>query len=226
MTAVLMQLERLHEGVSYEWRDELRGVQEAVRVTLGEVGRIAQELRTGSAGPPRAAQRACRPIAWVHRPDRYRSRLPVRLAPARPGPRHRARRVPHRAGEPDHVARHAGARHAELTLRHPPNHVQVEISDDGRRGRHTIAGAGIGGMRERAALIGGQLILDNPPAGGGRAPRPAGEQGPRMTPAATRILVADDHAIVRTGYGCCWTAKPTSPSSPRPPTAPRPSPLR
>jgi hypothetical protein len=45
MTAVLMQLERLQEGVADQWRDELRGVQEAVRVTVGEVGRIAQELR-------------------------------------------------------------------------------------------------------------------------------------------------------------------------------------
>ena len=67
------------------------------------------------------------------------------------------------------VARHAGARHAELTLRHPPHHVQVEIADDGRGlPADTIAGAGIRGMRERAALIGGQLTIDNLPAGGTR----------------------------------------------------------
>lgn len=67
------------------------------------------------------------------------------------------------------VARHAGARHAELSLRHTPHHVQVEITDDGRGlPADTIAGAGLRGMRERAALINGQLTVDNRPAVGAR----------------------------------------------------------
>jgi two-component system, NarL family, sensor histidine kinase UhpB len=67
------------------------------------------------------------------------------------------------------VARHAGARHAELSLRHTPHHVQVEITDDGRGlPADTVAGAGLRGMRERAALSCGQITVDNRPAGGAR----------------------------------------------------------
>ena len=169
MTAVLMQLERLHEGVSYEWRDELRGVQEAVRVTVGEVGRIAQELRPevldhlGLLSALAALSRGFTDRTGIAVDCRFDSHLPA----LDPDTELAVYRIVQESLT--NVARHAGARHAELTLRHPPNHVQVEISDDGRGvAADTIAGAGIRGMRERAALIGGQLILDNPPAGGAR----------------------------------------------------------
>lgn len=67
------------------------------------------------------------------------------------------------------VARHAGAQHAALTLRHTAHRVQVEIADDGRGlPADAIGGAGLRGMRERAALIRAQLTVGNSPAGGAR----------------------------------------------------------
>ena len=44
-----------------------------------------------------------------------------------------------------------------------------------------------------------------------------------MTPLKTRILIADDHPIVLRGLRTSSTPNPTSRSSPRPPTASRPS---
>ena len=100
------------------------------------------------------------------------------------------------------VARHAGARHAELSLR---SHAAPCSGRDRRRRpwparRHRRRCRAARHARTRAALIGGQLTVDNRPAGGARVSLdlPAQQARP-MTPTATRILVADDHAIVRHG---------------------------
>jgi two-component system, NarL family, sensor histidine kinase UhpB len=164
MTAVLMQLERLQEGVADQWRDELRGVQEAVRVTVGEVGRIAQELRPEVLDHALAAlTRGFTDHTGIAVDCRFDSHLPA----LDPDTELAVYRIVQESLT--NVARHAGARHAELSLRSTPHHVQVEITDDGRGlPAETVAGAGLRGMRERAALIGGQLTVDNRPAGGAR----------------------------------------------------------
>jgi two-component system, NarL family, sensor histidine kinase UhpB len=169
MTAVLMQLERLQEGVAHQWRDELRGVQEAVRVTVGEVGRIAQELRPealdhlGLLSALAALSRGFTDRTGIAVDCRFDSHLPA----LDPDTELAVYRIVQESLT--NVARHGGARHAELSLRHAPHHVHVEITDDGRGlPADTIAGAGIRGMRERAALIGGRLTVDNRPAGGAR----------------------------------------------------------
>jgi two-component system, NarL family, sensor histidine kinase UhpB len=178
MTAVLMQLERLHEGVARQWRDELRGVQEALRVTLGEVGRIAQELRPdvldhlGLLSALAALSRGFTDRTGIAVDCRFDSHLPA----LDPDTELAVYRIVQESLT--NVARHAGARHAELSVRHTPHHIQVAITDDGRGlPADIVAGAGIRGMRERAALIGGQLGLrsvgegrvqtvDDRPAGG------------------------------------------------------------
>ena len=83
----------------------------------------------------------------------------------------------------------------------------------GRRGRPTGAAAdsgfGVGGIRERLALVGGRLRL-----GPGRRrarcsarPCPHGTEGERMI----RMLVADDQPIVRAGTSaCCPRPRPRS----------------
>jgi two-component system, NarL family, sensor histidine kinase UhpB len=169
MTAVLMQLERLQEGVADQWRDELRGVQEAVRVTVGEVGRIAQELRPevldhlGLLSALAALSRGFTDRTGIAVDCRFDSHLPA----LDPDTELAVYRIVQESLT--NVARHAGARHAELSLRHTPHHVQVEITDDGRGlPADTVAGAGLRGMRERAALSCGQITVDNRPAGGAR----------------------------------------------------------
>ena len=179
MTAVLMQLERLQEGVADQWRDELRGVQEAVRVTVGEVGRIAQELRPevldhlGLLSALASLTRGFTDRTGIAVDCRFDSHLPA----LDPDTELAVYRIVQESLT--NVARHAGARHAELSLRHTPHHVQVEITDDGRGlPADTVAGAGLRGMRERAALIGGQLTVDNRPAGGARVSLDLPANGP------------------------------------------------
>jgi signal transduction histidine kinase len=63
--------------------------------------------------------------------------------------------------------RHARARHARVTIRYEAPRVAVCVADDGTAaapGRHT--GHGIAGMRERAALHGGDVSAGPAPGGG------------------------------------------------------------
>jgi signal transduction histidine kinase len=77
--------------------------------------------------------------------------------------------------------KHSAASHADVHVRYWPDELEVEIVDDGRPGAVPSAasgGLGLIGMRERAALHGGQLSA-GPAAGGGFAvkvklPTPAG----------------------------------------------------
>jgi signal transduction histidine kinase len=82
------------------------------------------------------------------------------------------------------VLRHGGPA-AEVTVRHRPGLVTVEIRDDGRPGPASTAGAGQGliGMAERVAVFGGELTAGPRPGGGwqlvaalpfGRATAPVG----------------------------------------------------
>jgi signal transduction histidine kinase len=77
--------------------------------------------------------------------------------------------------------KHSAASRADVHVRYWPDELEVEIVDDGRvDGGSSSASGGLGliGMRERAALHGGQLSA-GPAAGGGfavkvRLPTPAG----------------------------------------------------
>ncbi len=64
--------------------------------------------------------------------------------------------------------RHSGARHATVTLRWSPTHLDVEVEDDGRGvpAGPTNGGHGLVGIRERVALYGGTVRLE-PATGGG-----------------------------------------------------------
>jgi signal transduction histidine kinase len=69
--------------------------------------------------------------------------------------------------------KHAGASRADVRLRYGPGELELEIVDDGRgAGDPSQSGSGLGliGMRERAALHGGQLTA-GPLDGGGFAVR-------------------------------------------------------
>ena len=69
--------------------------------------------------------------------------------------------------------KHGGASRADVHLRYWPGEVEVEVIDDGRKNDGPAAasgGLGLIGMRERAALHGGQLSA-GPAAGGGFAVR-------------------------------------------------------
>jgi signal transduction histidine kinase len=64
--------------------------------------------------------------------------------------------------------KHARASRAEVGLRYTDTGLEVEVIDDGVAGSGGGRGRGIVGMRERAALFGGELSAGPRPAGGFR----------------------------------------------------------
>jgi signal transduction histidine kinase len=80
------------------------------------------------------------------------------------------------------VVRHAGPATARVGIRYGAGEVALEVVDDGRAtdaGDHGRGGHGIVGMRERAALYGGDLEAGPLPGGGFRvaARLPVDDQG-------------------------------------------------
>jgi two-component system sensor histidine kinase UhpB len=128
MTSVLMQLERLSDGVAARHRGELRDALEAVRATVAEVTRIAQELRPSlldHVGLQSALTELSR--GFVHRTGII---VDCRLAglprPLEPDVELAVYRIVQESLT--NVARHADARRVEVTLRHHLERVHIEVS--------------------------------------------------------------------------------------------------
>ena len=67
----------------------------------------------------------------------------------------------------NNVARHSGARSAQVTLRFDTAALELDVADDGRGiGAAEHRGLGLVAMRERAELLGGTLQFLSPQAGG------------------------------------------------------------
>jgi signal transduction histidine kinase len=66
------------------------------------------------------------------------------------------------------VCRHARASSASVVVRYEPSEVAVEVTDDGVGGVPGAGGHGLVGMRERAALYGGEVEAAPRPEGGFR----------------------------------------------------------
>jgi signal transduction histidine kinase len=66
------------------------------------------------------------------------------------------------------VVRHACTGHCQVTIDCRDEELAIEVTDAGRGGVIASTGYGITGMRERAALLGGQLTAGPRPGGGFR----------------------------------------------------------
>jgi len=121
------------------------------------------------------------------------------------------------------VVKHAGVNQAEVCLeRQGPDHVEIIVNDDGggfdmlqdEKGKNT-GGFGILSLRERLEWIGGRLEFKTAPGHGTRvrvlapiirdsktetsSPGASSNYGPSAEPSSVRVLLADDHRIVREG---------------------------
>ncbi len=90
--------------------------------------------------------------------------------------------------------------------------LRLVVRDNGRgiAPGDELNGSGLSGMRERALHIGGRLSVRPAPGGGTEVrARRAGPGGSRVTvPLKTRILLADDHPMVRRGLRMVLDSEP------------------
>ncbi len=169
LTAVLLGLARVHAQLEPPLRESLGYIQEAVRASLEDVRRIALELRPEALDDlglvsalavlgERFAERSG--ITVEHEID---DELPV-LDPD-------SELVVYRVAQEalTNVARHSGVDRATVSLRSMNSRLVLEVSDTGRGFGTASPGTGIRGMRERVALIGGELHIG--PGANGRGCR-------------------------------------------------------
>ena len=165
LTVVLLGLKRAIDRAPVELREELHAVQETLRSSLDDVGRVARRLRPGvleDLGLLSALNELATEFSQA-------SGVPVvrRLKPDLPPLNPEIELVVYRIAQESltNVARHARAGGVELCLRAEGGTVVLRVVDDGR-GAVREEGAGIRGMRERALLIGARLHIDATPGTG------------------------------------------------------------
>jgi two-component system, NarL family, sensor histidine kinase UhpB len=167
MTGVLLLLKRLAHDATPEQRAALTEAQAAVKTSLEDVRRTAQELRPeifDHLGLPSALTNLARTFS-----DRtgvpVRRQLPTQLPDLDP----QVELVLYRVAQEGltNAARHSGARELTLTLEHDADSVVLRVLDNGRGFDGTRAeGGGLRGIRERALIIGGAVAIKPAPTGG------------------------------------------------------------
>jgi two-component system, NarL family, sensor histidine kinase UhpB len=167
LTAVVLELKRLHGRVEPEWSETLADAQELARESLDELRRISYELRPAALddlGLPSALAALCGSVG-------RRAGLEVsydvdrELPPLQPEVELAVYRITQEALT--NAVRHSGCSHVHVSVAVAADAVVLRVVDDGRGldgGPRT--GGGIRGMRERALTIGGQLALGPGEAGG------------------------------------------------------------
>ncbi|MFG2226746.1 sensor histidine kinase [Streptomyces sp. NPDC048644] len=158
LTAVLLELKRVADHAPPAVRDELHQVQETTRAGLDEIRRIARRLRPGvleelglSSALKALTGEFTGPALSV------RHHIDAELPPLSRD----TELVLYRVAQEGltNAARHSGARRVGLTLERTVAGVELSVRDDGRGTHGAPEGSGIGGMRERALLIGADLCI-------------------------------------------------------------------
>jgi two-component system sensor histidine kinase UhpB len=166
MTGVLLLLERVSGEVPTRQREVFTEVQEAVRKSLEDVRRIAEELRPellehlglvsalkSLAGTITA--RAGLELGWEFAQDLPSLPADTELAVYRIAQEGLT-----------NAARHAQAHRVSLSLQPGEHGLVLCVRDDGRGLDRSGTGGGVRGMRERAALIGATLTIAPTTQGG------------------------------------------------------------
>jgi len=169
LTGVMLQLEGIHRAAPPEMGEAIVQLQETARGGVEEVREIARGLR------PQALDefglRSALATLAAGFEERTRVRVRVRVAPDLPALAAEQDLAVYRVAQEGltNVARHAEAGEVELSLTRVVGGVLLRVADDGRGiTREQAAGdsSGLGGMRERALLIGGVLAVRSQPDGG------------------------------------------------------------
>jgi two-component system sensor histidine kinase UhpB len=167
LTGVMLQVEGLAGVIPDDLREQLDELRETARHGTEEVRRIARRLRP-EALEDLGLQSALSALAAAFG-ERAKLRIERHLESALPLSQEQELVVYRIAQEAlTNVARHADATEVQLQLERTNEHVVLTVRDDGGGLPPGAFGSsqGIRGMRERAMLIGAQLAIAEPPAGG------------------------------------------------------------
>lgn len=174
LTVVLLGLKQLEGRAPADLREELALVRESARAGLDDVRRVARELRPGvldDLGLHAALAALATDVSAGGGPVVRRTFGPG-LPPLSP----EAETVVYRVAQEalTNVLRHARASRVELSLLRFGREVVLEVRDDGvglraeedGAGRAGVEGAGLEGMRDRAALVGASVAVVGAPGHG------------------------------------------------------------
>jgi DNA-binding NarL/FixJ family response regulator len=114
------------------------------------------------------------------------------------------------------VSQHAKANTAVVTLAYLPGGVTLDVADNGvgfdpdLPGPHPERGFGLRAIRQRVAALGGTTIVESAPMEGAMLAVTLPQPGSIVTPGAAaqvRIVLADDHPVVRAGLRALLAAQ-------------------
>jgi signal transduction histidine kinase len=149
--------------------EPLRSIQETGRQAVGELGRMLALLRRDRSELARSPQPGTAQLGELV--DQIaKIGVPVGLEiegaprPLPPGVELAAFRIVQEALT--NTVKHAGPASAHVVLRYCERELEIEVVDDGRGGHVNGSGHGLIGMRERAAIYGGELEAGGRAEGG------------------------------------------------------------
>jgi two-component system sensor histidine kinase UhpB len=170
LTVVLLGLKQVEQRAPAELVPELEVVRESARAGLDDVRRVARQLRPGvleDLGLHSALTGLATDFTTASGVAVQRT-----FSPGLPELPADVELVIYRVAQEalTNTARHANATRVELSLLRSGARIVLEVVDDGAGSAAgaTTPGAGIRGMRERAALIGGTVTITHPPPHGHR----------------------------------------------------------
>jgi two-component system sensor histidine kinase UhpB len=168
LTAILLRLQAMSQAAPPELEEELTELKRLVNQAMGELLQLARQLRPTALDDhgllPAMASHVRRFAAQTGiKTDLKSTGAASELAPDE---EIAVYRIAQEALA--NIARHAGAKQVEVDLRTGADGVELTVRDDGcgfEPGR-PASGLGLGGMAERARLVGGELTIESRPGAG------------------------------------------------------------
>jgi two-component system sensor histidine kinase UhpB len=167
LTGLLLRLEAVREAAPPELEPELAATRSLANQAMRELLSLARQLRPTALDDLGLAAALAGQVEQVERPD-LEAELTVEgdFASLDDDVQLVVYRVAQEALT--NAARHGEATRIAVSLRHTDRGTELEVADDGRGFAfdQSERGLGIGGMRERALLVGGELTIESRPGDG------------------------------------------------------------
>jgi two-component system sensor histidine kinase UhpB len=168
LTAILLRLEALSQTAPPELGDELIELKRLVNQAMGELLQLARQLRPSALDDHGLVPAMASHVRRFAAQTGIEADLATRgeASSLAPDQEIAVYRIAQEALA--NIARHAGAKRVKVDLDTSGDGVSLTVSDDGRGfyPKASHSGLGLGGMAERARLVGGELTIDSRPGAG------------------------------------------------------------